>query len=122
VQLLLLLVGWDFWYCGHYWPIVPAPDDGDCGEIGGMKIGRGKYSEKTCSSAILSTTNPTWLDPGLNPGCRGGKSATNRLSYGAATHYTQLKSSPPFYEDATEPPAAGWLWHFQTAGFVGPTP
>jgi hypothetical protein len=22
------LVGWDFWYCGHYWPIVPAPDDG----------------------------------------------------------------------------------------------
>jgi hypothetical protein len=22
-----LLVGWDFWYCGHYWPIVPTPDD-----------------------------------------------------------------------------------------------
>jgi hypothetical protein len=21
------LVGWDFWYCGHYWPIVPALDD-----------------------------------------------------------------------------------------------
>jgi hypothetical protein len=35
--------------------------DGDCGEIGGMKIGKGKpkYSEKTCSSATLSTTNPT---------------------------------------------------------------
>jgi hypothetical protein len=32
----------------------------------------------------LSTTNPTWLDPGLNPGRRGGKPATNRLSYGAA--------------------------------------
>jgi hypothetical protein len=28
--------------------------------------------------------NPTWLDPGLNPGRRGGKPATNRLSYGAA--------------------------------------
>jgi hypothetical protein len=27
--------------------------------------------------------NPTWSDPGLNPGCRGGKPATNRLSYGA---------------------------------------
>jgi hypothetical protein len=26
--------------------------------------------------------NPTWPDPGLNPGCRGGKPATNRLSYG----------------------------------------
>jgi hypothetical protein len=28
--------------------------------------------------------NPTWLDPGLNPGRPGGKPATNRLSYGAA--------------------------------------
>jgi hypothetical protein len=32
----------------------------------------------------LSTTNPTWPDPGANPGRRGGKPATNRLSYGAA--------------------------------------
>jgi hypothetical protein len=23
----LLLVRCDFWYYGHYWPIVPAPDD-----------------------------------------------------------------------------------------------
>jgi hypothetical protein len=55
--------------------------DGDCGEIGGMKIGNGKpkYSEKPCPSAILSTTNPTCLDPGLNPGRRGGKPATNLL-------------------------------------------
>jgi hypothetical protein len=28
--------------------------------------------------------NPTWPDPGFNPGRRGGKTATNRLSYGAA--------------------------------------
>jgi hypothetical protein len=28
--------------------------------------------------------NPTWPDPGLNPGRRGGKPATNLLSYGAA--------------------------------------
>jgi hypothetical protein len=28
--------------------------------------------------------NPTWPDPGLNPGRRGGKPATNRLRYGAA--------------------------------------
>jgi hypothetical protein len=28
--------------------------------------------------------NPTWPDPGLNPGRRGGNPATNRLSYGAA--------------------------------------
>jgi hypothetical protein len=45
---LFLLVGWDFWYCGHYWPIVPAPGDGggDCGEIGGMYIGRGNRSTR----------------------------------------------------------------------------
>jgi hypothetical protein len=29
--------------------------------------------------------NPTWPDPGLNTGRRGGKPATNRLSYGAAS-------------------------------------
>jgi hypothetical protein len=46
--------------------------------------GETEYSEKTCPSAILSTTNPTWPDPGSIPGRRGGKPATNRLSYGAA--------------------------------------
>jgi hypothetical protein len=45
-----------------------------------------KYSEKTCPSATLSTTNPTWPDAGLNPGRRGGKPATNRLIYGATLH------------------------------------
>jgi hypothetical protein len=31
-----------------YWPIVPAAGDSDgkCGEIGGMKIGRGKRSTR----------------------------------------------------------------------------
>jgi hypothetical protein len=33
--------------------------------------------------------NPTSPDPGLKPGCRGGKPTTNRLSYGAA--FTQDK-------------------------------
>jgi hypothetical protein len=27
LHVFFLLLGWDFWYCGHYWPIVPAPDD-----------------------------------------------------------------------------------------------
>jgi hypothetical protein len=36
-------------------------DDGDCGVIGGIKIGRGNRStqQKTCPSPALSTTNPT---------------------------------------------------------------
>jgi hypothetical protein len=30
-------------YCGRFWPIVQPQmtDEGDCGAIGGMKIGRG---------------------------------------------------------------------------------
>jgi hypothetical protein len=37
-----------------------------------------------CPNATLTTTNPTWPDPGLNPGRRGGKWATNSFRYGAA--------------------------------------
>jgi hypothetical protein len=40
---------------------------------------------KTCPSAILSTTNPTWTDPGSNPGVCAGRPAANDLSHGAAT-------------------------------------
>jgi hypothetical protein len=42
------LVGWDFGYCDHYWPIVPAPgdSDGEYGEIVGMEIGRGNRSTR----------------------------------------------------------------------------
>jgi hypothetical protein len=39
---------------------------------------------KTCPSATLSTTNPTWTDPGSNPGLCGGRPAANRLSHGTA--------------------------------------
>jgi hypothetical protein len=41
---------------------------------------------KTCRSATLSTTNPTWTDPGSNPGLCDGRPAANRLSHGAAQH------------------------------------
>jgi hypothetical protein len=47
------------------WLTVPATDDvdddDDCGPIGGMRNwkGRPKYSEKTCPSTTLFTTNPT---------------------------------------------------------------
>jgi hypothetical protein len=46
--------------------------------------GKQEYSEKSCPNATLSTINPTSPDPGSNPGRRGGKPATNRLSSGAA--------------------------------------
>jgi hypothetical protein len=69
------------------WPIVACP-----GWLLWWRIwwnedwqGKPKYSEEPRPSTTLSTTNPTWLDPGSNPGRRGGKPATNRLSYGAGT-------------------------------------
>jgi hypothetical protein len=36
---------------------------------------------ETCPSATLSTTNPTWIDQGANPGLRGERPATNDLSH-----------------------------------------
>jgi hypothetical protein len=76
------------------WPIVPAPGDCEDGEFWWNEWqGKPKYSKKTCPGAILSTTNSIWPDPGLNLGRRGGKPATNRLSYGAADQaYKQAAS------------------------------
>jgi hypothetical protein len=67
------------------WPIVPAPGDrwwtwnSRRNENWQAKP---KYSEKTCPSSTLSTTNPTWYDLGSNPDLHCRKPATNRLSYG----------------------------------------
>jgi hypothetical protein len=48
---------------------------------------------KTCTSATLSTTNPTWTDPGSIPGLLGGRPAANRLSHGTANAlYLRVKS------------------------------
>jgi hypothetical protein len=42
--------------------------------------GNRRTRRKTCPSATLSTTNSTWIDPGL----RGERPATNDLSHGTA--------------------------------------
>jgi hypothetical protein len=42
----------------------------------------------------LSTINPTWTALGANPGLRGEKPATNRLSYGTATEFALTHQSP----------------------------
>jgi hypothetical protein len=51
-----------------------------------------------CQSRVIvkmivekQSQNPTWPYPGFNPGRRGGKLATNRLSYGAAQVYILLR-------------------------------
>jgi hypothetical protein len=61
-------------------------DSDDCGAISGLNEWQGKlkYSEETCLNVTLSTTDPTGLGPGSNPGPCGGKPATDRLRYGTA--------------------------------------
>jgi hypothetical protein len=60
---------------------------------GGMKLtGENRSTRrKTCPSAMLSTTNPTWTEPGSIPGLRGERPATNRLSHGTARRQSYLK-------------------------------
>jgi hypothetical protein len=33
---------------------------------------------------LICPRHPAWIDPGSNPGLRGGRPATNRLSHGTA--------------------------------------
>jgi hypothetical protein len=53
-------------YCGHHWPIVPAPDD----TRRWWWLWNNRWNED------LSTTNPTRPDPGSNPDHRRGKPLT----------------------------------------------
>jgi hypothetical protein len=46
--------------------------------------GNRRTQRKNCPSATLSTTNPTWIDPGTNPGLRCERPSTNDLSHGSA--------------------------------------
>jgi hypothetical protein len=66
------------------WSILPASDDRWwlwSSQWNKNWQGKSKYSEKTCPSATLSTTNPTWTELGSNPGRRNGNPVDNRLSY-----------------------------------------
>jgi hypothetical protein len=109
------------------WPIVAAPDDrwvwlwrNWWNEDWQGKL---KYSEKTCPSATLSTKYPTCLHPGLNTGSRGGKPATNRLTYGAASKAKhaptlQIKSESHSYSTTggLPPISSSWRqapWHLR---------
>jgi hypothetical protein len=49
-----------------------------------MKRENRRTRRKTCPSATLSTTNPTWIDPGANPSLSGERPVTTDLSHGTA--------------------------------------
>jgi hypothetical protein len=75
------------WYISHYQAYCTSLNDRWWVWNNGWNEnwqGNLKYLDKTCPSATLSTTYPTWPDLGSISGCRGGKPATNSLNYGAA--------------------------------------
>jgi hypothetical protein len=72
--------------CGHQLAYCLSPRY-YVGIHGGMIL-RGKNRRtrtKTCPSATLSTTYPTWTDPGTKPCLRRERPATNRLSSDTAS-------------------------------------
>jgi hypothetical protein len=89
----------------------PRIIDDECGAVGGIrKQEKQNYSEKTYPSAAFSTTNPTWLELCSNPGRRGGKSANNRLSYGAVLlWYNAMQSveKEPMFRRNISPSSSG---------------
>jgi hypothetical protein len=50
-----------------------------------------RTARKTCPSSTLSTTNPTWINPGANPGLRDERPVTTRLSYATAITFNDFE-------------------------------
>jgi hypothetical protein len=84
-------ISWDgvrlspLWHVGHYWPIIPALDDRWVWSVWWNENWQGE------TEALGENLPPCYFGPpqiphdlGSNPGSRGGKPATNRLSYGTA--------------------------------------
>jgi hypothetical protein len=83
-------------------------DDDECWALGRMS-GRANRSTwiKPTPAPFLSTTIPTWSDPGSNPVRRGGKPATNRLSCGTINSLV-TKPWPPGFKQKMGQVAVKW--------------
>jgi hypothetical protein len=67
-----------------YQPRMIDDDDGECGAVGGMRIGRGNRSTQRKRALVPLCPSQIPHDLGSNPGRRGGKPATCRLNCGTA--------------------------------------
>jgi hypothetical protein len=103
------------WYCGHYWSVVP--DDGG-GEIGGMLIDRGT---EVPGENLLQCHFVRHKSHMTYPGCRGGKPATNRLSYGTATVRCNFSCSRVPYTECTKQARKGNVVTVRDYFILGPT-
>jgi hypothetical protein len=72
--------------CGHQQARCSSPRYMSMESHGGMILtGENRKTwRETCPSSTLSTINPTWTDPGVNPGLGGERSGTNGLNHGTA--------------------------------------
>jgi hypothetical protein len=63
---------WDYWHCGHSWPIVPASDDSedDCGEQMECRLAGETevLGENLPQCHFCPSQNPTCLGPVSKPG------------------------------------------------------
>jgi hypothetical protein len=82
----------------YTWPIVPAPDNrwwmwsSRWNENWQRKP---KYSEKSCPSATLSITNPTWRNLGSNPGVTVGSRRLTSSSMAWSHSMTEIRTLCP---------------------------
>jgi hypothetical protein len=65
---------------------------------------------KTCPSVTLSTTNPTWIDPGANRGLRGERPATNDLNHGTA-NYAAITANRDNFFNGLRKTRIEWNWN-----------
>jgi hypothetical protein len=73
---------WGYWHCGHSWPMVPASGNSDEKQMECTLAWETEVlGENLPQHHFCPSQSPTWPDSGR----RGGKPATNRLSYGAAS-------------------------------------
>jgi hypothetical protein len=78
---------------------VPATGDYDDGEIGGMMIGRGNRSTRRKPALVpLCPPQTPQACSDTNLGRRGGKPATNRLSYGTALPYRKDRNRSEVFQ------------------------
>jgi hypothetical protein len=89
--------------CGPQGAFLHPPDDIWAGRAT-VECLLVRTRRKTCPSATLSTTNPTWTDHGLH----GDRPATNHLKHGTVIH-KQLTKEQRIRRDCTKPQAcSGW--------------
>jgi hypothetical protein len=63
-----------------------------------------RIRRKTCPSATMSTTNPTWINPNAKQDLRVERPATNRLSHGMAKKVSLNKLLLPLPPKPPPPP------------------